>query len=285
VALIAELLEGKDEIVLPAAFLCELVHNGTLCVDDIEDDSKMRRGKPCLHLIYKIDLSINVGNAMYFMPLAELRELHRKKLVSAEVLLRAYEMYSEEMINLHLGQGLDIWWHQGHAMPNDQQYLQMCAYKTGVLARLSARLAALLSGAPENVIHQVGLFSEAIGVAFQIQDDLLNISGEEFAEKISMVGEDIFEGKRTLMVIHSVQNASPEKAKRLETILNMKTRDPLIIKEAIDIMKSTNSLTYSAGVAQKLVQSAWDNVNHILPDKPAKQKLKVFADYLINRKI
>jgi len=177
VALIAEILDGKDDIVLPAAFLCELVHNGTLCVDDIEDDSKMRRGKPCLHLIYKVDLSINVGNAMYFMPLAQFRDLHRNKLVSTEVLLRAYELYSEEMTNLHLGQGLDIWWHQGHSMPNDQQYLQMCAYKTGVLARLSARLAALFSGASEEVIHQVGLFSEAIGVAFQIQDDLLNISG------------------------------------------------------------------------------------------------------------
>jgi len=284
-ALIAEALGGKDEVVLPAAYLCEMVHNGTLCVDDIEDDSKLRRGKPCLHLIYKVDIAINVGNAMYFLPLAELREMNRTKRVPAETLLKAYELYSDEMINLHLGQGLDIWWHQGHAMPNEQQYLQMCAYKTGVLARLSARLAALLSGASSEQIHQLGLFSEAIGVAFQIQDDLLNVSGEEFAEKISMVGEDIYEGKRTLMVIHSVKHSKPEIAKRLETILNMKTRDPALIKEAIDIMKSTGSLEYSAGVAKKLVRAAWDNVDPILPQVPAKEKLKIFADYLINRKI
>jgi len=188
------------------------------------------------------------------------------------------------MINLHLGQGLDIWWHQGKAMPNEQQYLQMCAYKTGVLARLSARLAALLSGATPDQIHQLGLFSEAIGVAFQIQDDLLNISGEEFAEKISMVGEDIYEGKRTLMVIHSVTH-SPQTAKRLEEILNMKTRDAALIKEAIDIMKASNSLAYSASKAQRLVSDAWANVEAILPANPAKDKLKVFADYLINRKI
>jgi len=207
--------------------------------------------------------------------------------IPTEILLRAYELYSEEMINLHLGQGLDIWWHQSgdHPTPDDKQYLQMCAYKTGVLARLSARLAALLSGAGERVIEEVGLFAEAIGVAFQIQDDLLNISGQEFAEKISVQGEDIHEGKRTLMVIHCIQNAPKDKAKRLLEILNMKTDDPALIQEAIAIMKSTDSLSYSLGIAHDIVKKAWLAVKDVLPDNNAKAKLKVFADYLIERKL
>jgi len=64
---------------------------------------------------------------MYFFPLAELREMRKKGLLSAETLVRAYELYGEEMINLHLGQGLDIWWHGNKGKPNEKTYLQMCA--------------------------------------------------------------------------------------------------------------------------------------------------------------
>jgi len=113
VTLVAENLGGKEDVVLPAAYLCEIVHNGTLAVDDIEDNSKMRRGKPCLHLIYGVDVAINAGNAMYFLPLVELKELRKNNKVSSDVLVKAYELYSEELTNLHLGQGLDIWWHSG----------------------------------------------------------------------------------------------------------------------------------------------------------------------------
>jgi len=286
VFLIAEALGGKREVAMPMAYLCEIVHNGTLCVDDIEDDSKMRRGKPCLHLIYNVDVAINAGNAMYFFPLAELRTMREKGILSAETLVRAYELYGEEMINLHLGQGLDIWWHGNRGKPNEQTYLQMCAYKTGVLARLSARLAALLSGANEDTIKRVGIFAEAIGVAFQIQDDLLNIAGgEEFAAKIAVVGEDIHEGKRTIMVLHAFEHAPKDKAKRLEEILNLHTNDEALIKEAIQIMKDAGSLPYAEGVARKLVDDAWKAVEPHLPNNAAKEKLKLFADYLITRKI
>jgi len=285
VFLVVEAFGGQQELAMPMAYLCEIVHNGTLCVDDIEDDSKMRRGKPCVHLIYNVDVAINAGNAMYFFPLAELRELRKKGALSAETLVRAYELYSEEMINLHLGQGLDIWWHGNKGKPNEKTYLQMCAYKTGVLARLSARLAALLSGASEAAIHDVGIFAEAIGVAFQIQDDILNLVGEEFAAKIAVVGEDIHEGKRTIMVLHAFEHAPKEKAQRLNEILSLHTNDEALIKEAIAIIKDAGSIEYAHQVAKKLVQDAWNSVAPKLPDNAAKEKLRIFADYLINRKI
>jgi len=163
------------------------------------------------------------------------------------------------------------------------EYLQMCAYKTGVLARLSARLGALLSGANDEFIERIGRFAEAIGVAFQIQDDLLNISGEEFAKKIEVMGEDIHEGKRSLMVLHCIQNASEEKSKRLIEILNSKTTDQAVINEAIELMKSTGSLTYAKQLASKIILDAWSAVQQLLPENETKGKLKVFADYLINR--
>jgi geranylgeranyl pyrophosphate synthase len=112
------------------------------------------------------------------------KDYHHNGQLNADQLVRCYELYNQELLNVHLGQGLDIYWHQGHKNPSVQEYLQMyislsnpsyifrCAYKTGVLARLSARLGAYLSGASEPFIKAIGRFAEAIGVAFQIQDGL-----------------------------------------------------------------------------------------------------------------
>jgi len=283
--LIAEALGGDEELVLPVTCLCEMAHNGTLMIDDIEDNSLMRRGKKCIHLEYGVDIAINAGNALYFLPLLIFKDYYDQKKIDNELLIRCYQYYSQELLNIHLGQGLDIYWHQGNKNPNADEYLQMCAYKTGVLARLSARLGALLSGASEEFIHRIGRFAEAIGVAFQIQDDLLNISGEEFSKKIEVMGEDVSEGKRSLMVIHSIKTAPEEKSKRLIEILNSKTKDPVVIKEAIDIMKSTDSLNHAKQEASKIISQAWDDVQKLLPENESKDKLRVFANYLIERKI
>jgi len=111
--LIAEVLKGDEELVLPVAALCELAHNGTLMVDDVEDDSKQRRGKPCIHLTYGVDMAINAGNALYFLPLLIFKDYHDTKKVNDSTIIRCYQLYSQELLNVHLGQGLDIYWHQG----------------------------------------------------------------------------------------------------------------------------------------------------------------------------
>jgi geranylgeranyl pyrophosphate synthase len=283
VLLVAESLGGKIDLVEPCAYFCELIHNGTLVVDDIEDNSELRRGQPCIHRKYGVDVAINAGNGMYFFPLLVLRELREQKGVPLETLVRSHELYEQEMINLHVGQALDIWWHAGHKDPTEDEYLQMCAFKTGTLARLSAKISALFSGATDEQIMAIGKFAEAIGVAFQIQDDLLNLIGERFSQKISIQGEDIYEGKRTLMVIHCLAHAKPEDAKRLTEILNMHTRDPTLIQEAIAIMRRTNSLDYAAQRARQIVQDAWSLVAGSFPENEAKQKLRLFAHYLIER--
>jgi geranylgeranyl pyrophosphate synthase len=283
--LVADALGGDRELVMPLSVLCEMAHNGTLMVDDVQDDSKLRRGKPCIHITYGVDIAINAGNALYFLPLMIFKEYREKNQLTNEQLIRCYELYNQELMNVHLGQGLDIYWHQGHKNPSVQDYLQMCAYKTGVLARLSARLGAFLSGASEQIIKSIGRFAEAIGVAFQIQDDLLNIEGEEFAKKINVVGEDIHEGKRSLMVIHSLSVGTPEQSKRLVEILNSKTNDPVLINEAIDIMKATDSLSFSRAVARDIMKKAWSEIEPLLSESEAKRKLRIFAKYLINREV
>ncbi len=274
---------GTKKQALPFTPLVELIHNGTLLNDDAEDNSQMRRGKPCTHLLYGLDVAINSGDAMYFIPLTLLyQNPHR---LNEHMRTQISDLYAQEMLRVSVGQAMDIWWHKGHKFNvSEEEYLQMCAYKTGVLARFSTRLGAILGGGTKAQVQSLGKFGETIGVAFQIQDDILNLVGEEF-QKGKGIGEDIHEGKRTLMVLHCLKHASALDQKRLLEILNSHPEDEATILEAIEIIKKTDSIEYAHKKAQVLVKEAWKNVQQNLPHSHAKKTLKDFADYLIERKM
>jgi geranylgeranyl pyrophosphate synthase len=284
--LICEALGKNSEEYVDFAIIPEVIHNGTLMVDDIEDASELRRGKPCTYRIYGVDIAINAGNAMYYLPLLPLIE-NRKKL-SPQKLQRIYEIYVQEMINLSIGQAMDIAWQKGLANSDkidDKHYLQMCAYKTGTLARMAAKMAAVLAGAEEKLVGKLGLFAESIGIAFQMQDDVLDLTSEEFTKKKGSHGHDVTEGKRSLIVIHTFQVANAKDKKRLIEILNMHTSDQKLRDEAIAIMKKYGSIEYVKNFAQTIVRDSWKDVEKLMPVSEAKKKLKEFAQFLIERKI
>jgi len=284
--LIIEALGKNLEEFLDFAIIPEVIHNGTIMIDDIEDNSEMRRGKPCTHRIYGIDIAINAGNAMYYLPLITL--IKNKAKLSKEKLSKLYEIYVQEMINLSFGQAMDIAWHKGLANADEidvENYMQMCAYKTGTLARMAAKMAAILADASDELVENLGRFAEAIGVAFQMQDDILDLTGGEFAEKKGGRGQDITEGKRTLMVIYTLKKASENDRKRLIEILNIHTTNQKLRDEAIAIMKKYNAIEYAKNYARKLVNESWSSIEKVLPPSDVKDKLKAFADYLIERKI
>jgi len=284
--LVVEALDRDPDEFLEFAIITEVVHNGTIIIDDIEDNSEFRRGKPCAHRLFGLDVSINAGNAMYYLPLLPLIK-NRDKL-SAEKLSRIYEIYVREMVNISLGQAMDIAWHRGLANADEvteTQYLQMCAYKTGTLARMAAKIAAVLCEASEDTVERLGRFAEAVGVAFQIQDDILDLSSSEFAEKKGGRGQDITEGKRSLMVIHTLEKAKPEDKRRLIEILNMHTTNQRLRNEAIRIMQKYNSLNYAKELARNMVAESWKEIDRLLQQSEAKEKLRAFATYLVERKI
>ena len=124
--LICEALGKNPEDFIDFAIIPEVIHNGTLMVDDIEDASEYRRGKPCTYRIYGLDIAINAGNAMYYLPLLTLMENREK--VPQQKLCEIYEIYVQDMINLSLGQAMDIAWHKGLAKADiieEKDYLQM----------------------------------------------------------------------------------------------------------------------------------------------------------------
>jgi geranylgeranyl diphosphate synthase type I len=283
--LIVEALGGDKEKVFDFVIIPEIVHNGTLFIDDIEDRSELRRGKPCSYLLYGLDVAVNTGNMMYYLPLLPL--MKQKDKFDSKILLKVYETYVREMINLSLGQAMDIAWHNGMCNADnlsEKEYLQMCAFKTGTLARMSAKIAAILSSADDKLTDKLGEYAETIGIAFQIKDDILNLVEGEFTEKKGL-GEDITEGKRSLPVIHTLNKANLGDKTRLKEILEMHTTDQKLRDEAIAIIKKYNSIEYAREKANSMILEAWEGVDKLIPDSEAKEKLKAFAEYLVERKI
>ena len=138
-------------------------------------------------------------------------------------------------------------------MPNEQDYFQMTSSKTGVIPRCIARLMCLINNIDNTRSDQIADMTNKLGIAFQIQDDVIAIESDEYSKSRGMASEDIHEGKRTLMVIHAYNNLPKSEAERLLNILNMHTEDANLTEEAIELMKKSNSIQYAKDVSQKLI--------------------------------
>lgn len=273
-----EAVGGDSKKLLPIAAALEMFHNFTLSHDDIEDNSEMRRGKPCLHKIYGIPLAINAGDGLFAMvwETSLLLEMPPKKIVEAQRIL------SDAFRRVLEGQGREIEWYKDNRWDiTEKDYLDMVAGKTGALIAASCEVGAFLGGGKKRQRKVLREFGNAVGIAFQIQDDILNIVGkqETYGKEI---GGDISEGKRTLMVLHTLEKASIEDKKRLTSILAEKTKDQQKISDAIEILKKYNSHEYARKQAEKLIVKAKKGLEK-LPQSEAKQKLLELADFFINR--
>ncbi len=278
--LACEAVGGKKKTALPFTPIPELVHNGTIITDDVEDGSTLRRGKPALHIIYGVDIAVNAGNTLYFLPLLPL--LKDKKL-SAEKKVLIYELFISEMAKLSLGQGMDIFWHRGQRDVSEGEYLQMCSFKTGSLVRIAAGLGGILGGAGEKQLDALKDFATSLGIAFQIQDDILNIRPNEGWGKET--GDDIKEGKRTLMVIHAFSVLGEKEKARLKWILDSRHNSDLEIREAISTLERVGSISYASEFANGMVKGSWGKLDASLPNSRAKKMLRQFADYMVEREI
>lgn len=282
--LVCDALGGDSKKYVDLSVLFELIHDATLIIDDIEDDAETRRGKQVLHKLYGLDIATNVGMGLSFIPLITILKNSQKLPIELEN--KIFRTYAQEMINIHFGQGMDICWHKGLANADhisEEEYLQMCAYKTGTLARLAAEVGALVAGSPDSTAETMGRLAESIGVAFQIQDDILDIVAEDREKFGKSFGNDITEGKRTLMVVHTLHTANKKDAERLLAILAMHTRDQKLLEEAISIIKKYGAVDYAKECAKTIVKESWTAAEKILKESKAKEQLKAFAYYLIER--
>ncbi|EMA45755.1 polyprenyl synthetase family protein [Halococcus saccharolyticus] len=271
---------------LPYACIPEILHNGTIIVDDVEDGATMRRGEAALHREAGTDVALNAGNAMYFLPLNIVA--HNPGDLDAEIRLAIYEMLMYELNRTHLGQGMDIHWHNEQAIRmSETQYLEMCACKTGCLGRIVARLAALITDQSDETERCAARYAERMSIAFQIGDDILDIENadEDGGAFGKAVGNDIREGKKTLMAIHAANEASPERAARLEELLWADENSDDEIREAIEILRETDSVAYARERALELAGEARDALRELDIDDEIADDLAEFTRFVIERDV
>ena len=158
------------------AELIELIHAGSLIVDDIEDGSAVRRGRPALHRVYGVPLALNAGNWLYFWP----AELLKKSGLSEDDLLLVYQHYHSTLLRAHFGQALDL----GARVDTlaQEAVTEVCLasmrLKTGALMGFAALLGAVLADASERLLSCLEQFGRELGVALQMFDDLGNAIGK-----------------------------------------------------------------------------------------------------------
>lgn len=253
-ALTYELEGGVGALGHKLAPLVELPHNGSLIVDDIEDRSDERRGGPAIHLLYGVDVSINSGNFLYFLPTYLLDQADLP--VDRKYEIQKY--FLRVMRRLHLGQGLDIQWHNDHHfVPEVEAYLQMCRFKTGSLSRLAAEIGAAAAGASRSSIEALGAIWENIGVGFQIMDDVRNLATGNPGKRR---GDDIIEGKKSLPVILHCRSAADGGRGLLEIFTRItelgQQEQGLLILEAIGIMEASGAIDEARILADRLLAEA-----------------------------
>lgn len=211
-------LGGHLEAILPTAATLELYHNAFLIHDDIEDESWWRRGKPTLHIDHGVPIAINVGDAMLSLSLQPLLDnVERVGLGPALRILRAIAKMTRLTVD---GQALELEWVRSNTWRlNDADYLKMAELKTSWYSFITPLQAgAIAAGAAPERMAPLESLGRHLGAAFQITDDLLNLRADpqEYGKEI---GGDLWEGKRTLMLLHTLRCAEPTDQVRAVAIL------------------------------------------------------------------
>lgn len=217
-----------------------MLHTASLLVDDVEDSSLLRRGYPVAHSIFGVAQTINSSNYVYFCALQELQRLKNPKVIT---------IYAEELLNLHRGQGMDLFWRDTLTCPSEDDYLEMVGNKTGGLFRLGIKLMQAESRSLIDCVPLVNI----IGLIFQILDDYQNLFSREYTANKGMC-EDLTEGKFSFPVIHSIRS-NPSNLQLLN-ILKQKTNDEEVKRYAVAYMDSTGSFEYTRKVLTVLIERA-----------------------------
>jgi len=280
VLLACEAVGGNIEKILPAAVSVELLHTFTLVHDDIMDHDLKRRGKPTVHAIWGEELGIVVGDTLYSSAFKALTDI-RKSGIDSDTILDALEVLVWANSKIQEGQIMDMLFEKRNDVKEDE-YMDMIQKKTGVLIEASLEIGAILGNGSEDEINGLGRFGRYIGMAFQIQDDILGLVGDEKAVG-KPIGSDITEGKKSLIVIHSLNNLKGIEKEKLLKLLGNKDIGDKELKIAKDMLIKSGSVEFAKTAVKKLCEDAKKELN-VIRDSDAKNTLLELADFMIERK-
>lgn len=279
--LVHEGLGGKAEDILPFAAAIELIHNFSLIHDDIEDGDRSRRGIPTLWVKYGVPKAINIGDNLLNKAYESATRLKERN-VPLEKILWAIELLSRSTATLSEGQALEMSFLDRWDVTEDE-YLEMVWKKTGVLVSAACAGGAYLANSDGSVVEDMREYGRLIGPAFQIVDDVLNVSGD-YEKYKKEIGGDIGEGKKTLMVIHLLEHCSPGTREEARSIL-AKPREETSkgdYARVIEMMRDHGSIEYARGVARDYLARAKGKMM-CLPDVEERDILLELTEFLVRR--
>ncbi len=278
--LACEAVGGDPAKAWASAAAIEHFHTAALIHDDIEDSSLTRRGEPCMHVSEGLGLAINAGDlALALVCGTVVDDPGLEDAVKLRVLAELVAMTTRTIE----GQALDIGWARDDRFDlSVDDYLLMANHKTAFYSgAVPLAVGAIIGDASDEQVEVLRAFGMAAGLAFQIQDDVLNLVGGKEA-KAKDFRSDVTEGKRTLVAIHALRNSA--RADRLLELLSMRTTDTALLAEAVDIMSGSGSIAFASDYAESLILGAKADLDAVLPPSKPKKLLLEMADFFIARK-
>jgi geranylgeranyl diphosphate synthase type I len=239
-------IAGEHQRALPGAAAVEMGHNFSLVHDDIQDNSPERRHRPALWTLTGVAQAINTGDTLFTLSRLALHRLLDLGF-SPRTVLDLMRLYDETCLALCEGQFLDIAASQGEAPMSVEGYLDMIGRKTAALIAGSVQAGAMLATDDARVIEAYRSFGWALGMAFQINDDLLGIWGA--AQETGKLASDLAEHKRTLPLIHALEHASGTDRERLLALTGQSSISTRDAAEARHIMERAGSQAFTRGRA------------------------------------
>lgn len=216
--------------------IVQMLHNASLIIDDIEDNSSLRRGLPVAHSIYGVAMTINAANYAFFVALDKVQQLDHPD---------AIKIYTEQMLELHRGQGMEIYWRENLICPTESEYKLMVIRKTGGLFMITIGLMQLFS----KKFSDFSKITALLAIYFQIRDDLCNLTSKEYADNKSFC-DDLTEGKFSFPIIHAIKNQRNDR--EIMNILRQRTNNIDVKKYCVQLLDEAGSFEYTRGVLYKL---------------------------------
>ncbi|XP_058789557.1 terpene synthase [Phymastichus coffea] len=227
--------------------ITQMLHNSSLLIDDIQDNSILRRGIPVAHSIYGVASTINAANYVLFIALEKVLTLNRHE---------ATQVYTEQLLELHRGQGMEIFWRDNFICPSEAEYKAMTIRKTGGLFNLAVRLMQIFSDCKEDFTPLAGI----LGLYFQIRDDYCNLSLQEYTENKSYC-EDLSEGKFSFPIVHAIQTKADDG--QVLNILRQRTKNIEVKRYCVNLLDKFGSFKYTREVLSDLDRQARSEISRL----------------------
>ena len=272
-----EAVSGDIKNVMPLAIALELTHNFTLVHDDIMDKSKLRRNLPAVHIEFGEATAIIAGDLLFTKAFESMHKL--------QVDLKTFKNVEFGLVDcvkeISEGQQLDMEFEKRNLVSEDE-YLEMILKKTAVMFMYAGEGGAILAGGTREQSNALNEYGKCLGLGFQIHDDYLDMSSDEKTLGKD-IGNDIRNGKKTLIAVHCLNTVSGDDKKLLEKIFGNIDASDSEVKQVYELFNKTGSINYAKETANKFCEKAKKSIE-ILPDSDAKKVLLELADYSISRK-